>query len=310
MEQHFLTRLFTPAWMATCSTAPPPGSVSPTAPGREHSPTVPVSQRASCVSGLMGLGPQSIQHGEAGLGALCRDLAGLSAAVRFMTSLLRNAGNRQRNREQQPAKASCAVLMRFCARVPHEATQKWCVVPQNHNSLFTNEWTAVRLAQGPLYRIAALVIPRGESEKVGQHKSVTCTLWWGVWGGGWGGGWQLFKEQTPQLLDYLHDCNYAGHQLILFLLVVVDFCWLIAVFSREAAALCPAYHWLSWDGVTFTLITPAVATPAMFAPQPSVWDVSGAGSAVTASAWVPPVTRSDNGSSPVPVPFFFFTTSC
>lgn len=43
MEQHFLTLSSTPAWTATCSPAPPPGSVRPTEPGREHSPTVAVS---------------------------------------------------------------------------------------------------------------------------------------------------------------------------------------------------------------------------------------------------------------------------
>lgn len=43
MEQHFLTQSFTPAWTATCSLAPPPGSVRPMGPGQEHSPTVPVS---------------------------------------------------------------------------------------------------------------------------------------------------------------------------------------------------------------------------------------------------------------------------
>lgn len=140
MEPHFLTQWFTPAWMATSSMAPPPGSVLPMAPGLGHSPTVPVSY--------------------------CHHVAGCLCTA----SLLRYAGNHQGNSHQGHLCSLNVIPCSYSSWKPH----KWRGCPSETIILYL--WTAACLAQGPLYRAVALVSPTGECEKVGWHKSVICTL--------------------------------------------------------------------------------------------------------------------------------------
>lgn len=143
MEPHFLTQLFTPAWMATSSMVPPPGSVLPMAPGLEHSPTAPVSYFT------MWPGVCACHH--------------CCVTPEIIKAKERNSHHGH----------LCSLNVIPCSYSSWK-THKWrgCL----SETIILYLWTAACLAQGPLYRAAALVSPRGECEKVGWHKSVICTL--------------------------------------------------------------------------------------------------------------------------------------
>lgn len=149
----------------------------------------------------------------------------------------------------------------------------------NDNSLFTIEWTAVRLAQGP-YCITTFVRPGGECG-IAQITDLCCLM----------GNTTAFKgtdTSTSMIVNIL--ATHLSYSYWCLLILLVD-CY----FLQGGCSIPPRLPLIKLRRSHIRFDYPSSGS---VAPQPSVWDGSGVGSSVATFTCVGPVRRSDRESSP------------